>query len=207
MRFSTISRNINKIFSLFFLAKPFAIILCQNISHRYSTSVPLGIPLPSRFTHHPDQVRQLGTRATGGAGGNSPVGSDTPVAGWLCLNPSAQWTSIQRCDSFTGESSHLWGPPGCQPRACGPLGASCPLRRSPQAFVSSGRHAESCSRLFLVFSQREWKAASRRWYPHLVRRLLFISVLFSIPPLFQNHLLKLENFVGLKRDLKRDTRD
>ncbi len=92
-------------------------------------------------------------------------------------------------------------------RACGPVGASSPLRRSPQAFFSSGRHSECCTRLFLVFSQREWKAALRRWYHHLVRRLLLISVLFSIPPLFQNHLLKLENSVGLKRDLKRDTRD
>ncbi|CAK9217548.1 unnamed protein product [Sphagnum troendelagicum] len=92
-------------------------------------------------------------------------------------------------------------------RACGPVGVSSPLRRSPQAFFSSGRHAECCTRLFLVFSQREWKAAPRRWYHRLVRRLLLISDLFSIAPLFQNHLLKLENFFGLKRDLKRDTRD
>jgi len=75
----------------------------------------------------------LGTRATGGAGGNSPVGSDTPVAGWLCLNPNAQWTPNIAARFVYRRIQSPVGTARVPARACGPVGASSPLRCSPQA--------------------------------------------------------------------------
>jgi hypothetical protein len=161
-------REISIKFILFFWQNLLPIILCQNISHRYSISVPLGIPWPSRFSHHPDQLTsRLGYAGRRLALFESKCSMDANIAARFVYRriQSPVWTARVPA------------------RACGPVGAPSHLRRSLQAFFPSGRHAECCTRLFLAFSQREWKAAPRRWYPHLVRRLLLISFLFSIPTL------------------------